>query len=634
MKRFSIIAAAVAVCCCACNQSQVADTPLNVDPASWAPVGGRIQTRWAAQVDPENVLPEYPRPQMVRADWKSLNGLWEYSITPKDQESWQGADGQILVPFAVESSLSGVGKTVTAEESLWYRTTFTVPKNWKKKNLRINFDAVDWASEVYLNGSLVGKHTGGYTAFSYDLTPYLTKGVQELIVKVNDATDDNIQPRGKQISDPHGIWYTAVTGIWQSVWLEPVSATSIADYQVKSDIDKGAISINVSVLDSQSADEVTVELLDGAVGYDTADPSKKVVSKAAGAPGQDITVKVDDVHTWSPDSPYLYGLKIALTRNGKVLDCVQAYTAMRSITAGEDAAGLKRMKLNGEPLFQYGPLDQGWWPDGLYTAPADEALLYDLQMTKEYGFNMIRKHIKVEPSRWFYHCDRLGILVWQDMPSFAVHAARGDWDYNHGYDAGHDYPAVAEAKANYYKEWKEIMTQVKKFQCVVVWVPFNEAWGQFDTKDAVDFTYRNDNTRLVNMSSGGNWVSGKVGDILDSHHYPNPAINIWDPEMVVVLGEYGGIGLPVEGHLWNADKNWGYVTLEDTDAVTSKYEQFAKEMLPLVKKGVSAAVYTQTTDVEGEVNGLMTYDREINKLDVKRVNAANTEVIRAMTSAE
>ncbi|MBQ0148990.1 MAG: beta-galactosidase [Bacteroidales bacterium] len=634
MKRFFFLAAAAVACCCACNQSEVAVSSLNTDPAAWAPAGEHIRTRWAADVDPANAHPEYPRPQMVRADWKSLNGLWEYSITPKEQESWQGADGQILVPFAVESSLSGVGKTVTADESLWYRTTFTVPKNWKKKNIKINFDAVDWASEVYLNGSLVGRHTGGYTAFSYDLTPFLTQGEQELVVKVTDATDDNLQPRGKQVSEPRGIWYTAVTGIWQSVWLEPVSAASIADYQVSSDIKAGTITLNVAVCDSQSDDEVAVELLDGAEGYDTSLPSKKVIAKAAGAPGKDIIVKVDDVHTWSPDSPYLYGLKITLKRGRKTLDCVQAYTAMRSITADSDAAGFKRMKLNGEPLFQYGPLDQGWWPDGLYTAPTDEALLYDLQMTREYGFNMIRKHIKVEPSRWFYHCDRLGILVWQDMPSFAAHAGREDWDYSHGYDAGNDYPATAEAKANYYKEWKEIMNQVKKFQCVVVWVPFNEAWGQFDTKEAVDFTYRTDNTRLVNMSSGGNWVSGKVGDLLDSHHYPNPDINIWDPEMVVVLGEYGGIGLPVEGHLWNTDKNWGYVTLEDTDAVTSRYEQFAKEMIPFVKKGVSAAVYTQTTDVEGEVNGLMTYDRAVNKLDVKRVNAANTEVIKAMNSAE
>lgn len=634
MKHFSILSAAVLICCCACNGSKVAAPSLSIDPSAWAPAGEHIKTRWAAQVSPDNVLPEYPRPQMVREEWKSLNGLWEYSITPKEQESWQGADGQILVPFAVESSLSGVGRLVTPDESLWYRTTFTVPKQWKKKNIKINFDAVDWASEVYLNGTLVGKHTGGYTAFSYDLTPYLTKGVQELVVKVDDATDNNVQPRGKQVSNPRGIWYTAVTGIWQSVWLEPVSSAAILDYNAVSDLNEGSITVNVATSDSQSGDEVVVELLAGAEGYDTAVPSKKVIAEAAGAPGQGIKVKVDDVRTWSPESPYLYGLKLTLKRDGKVLDCVQAYTAMRSIAADKDAAGIMRMKLNGQPLFQYGPLDQGWWPDGLYTAPTDEALRYDVEMTKAYGFNMIRKHIKVEPSRWFYHCDQLGIMVWQDMPSFAAHANGGDWDYTHGYDAGHDYPATAEAKANYYKEWGEIMNQVKKFQCVVVWVPFNEAWGQFDTKAAVDFTYRNDDTRLVNMSSGGNWVSGKVGDVLDSHHYPNPDINIWDPEMVVVLGEYGGVGLPVDGHLWNADKSWGYVTLENYDAVTTRYEQFAKEMLPLVEKGVSAAVYTQTTDVEGEVNGLMTYDREINKLDVKRVNAANTEVIKAMSSAK
>lgn len=629
MKRFSLIAAALIACCCACNQNKVAESSLKTDPSAWSPAGDRIKTRWAAQVDPVNPLPEYPRPQMVRPEWQSLNGLWEYSITPKEQETWQGADGQILVPYAIESSLSGVGKFVAKDESLWYRTVFSVPKKWKGKNVKINFDAVDWASEIYLNGTLVGKHTGGYTAFSYDLTPYLTKGEQELVVKVTDDTQNNIQPRGKQVVKPHGIWYTSVTGIWQSVWLEPVSPAAILDYQVKTDIDEGTITLKVATSDSQSGDKVVVELLSGSEGYDTAVPSKKVVAKAEGAPGENITVKVADVHTWSPDSPYLYGLKLTLKRDKKTLDCVQAYTSMRSITAEKDSKGIMRMLLNGEPLFQYGPLDQGWWPDGLYTAPTDEALAYDVKMTKEYGFNMIRKHIKVEPSRWFYHCDRLGIVVWQDMPSFAAHAERGDWDYS-DYDKGNDYPACAEAKANYYKEWGEIIEQVKKFQCVVVWVPFNEAWAQFDTKAAVDFTYCHDNTRLVNMSSGGNWVSGGVGDILDSHHYPNPDIHVWDPEMVVVLGEYGGIGLPVEGHLWFTDKNWGYITLKDSDEVTTRYEEFAKEMLPFVEKGVSAAVYTQTTDVEGEVNGLMTYDREVNKLDVQRVNAANTEVIKSM----
>lgn len=566
---------------------------------------------------------------MVRSDWKSLNGLWDYAITEAEQDAWDSADGQILVPFAVESALSGVGRTVTDSTALWYKTTFTVPSAWSGKHLKLNFDAVDWKADVYLNGSHIGTHTGGYTAFSYDVTSFLKEGEQELIVKVIDATDNNEQPCGKQVRNPRGIWYTAVSGIWQSVWMEPVAETSVADWYAVSDLEAGTVTVTVDVAGAKDGDMVKVALLDGKVGYSTETPSKKVIAKAKAAAGEPLVLNVKTPHTWSPDDPYLYGLRISVVRGCRKLDEVQAYTAMRSITAEKDAAGIMRMALNGEPLFHYGPLDQGWWPDGLYTAPTDEALRYDLVMTREYGFNMIRKHIKVEPSRWFYYCDQLGIMVWQDMPSFAKHI-HGSWDYS-DYDRGLEYPASDFAKSNYYKEWGEIMEQVKKFQCVVMWVPFNEAWGQFDTRKAVEFTQNYDPTRLVNMSSGGNWVSGKVGDVLDSHHYPGPGINVWDPEMVVVLGEYGGIGLPLEGHLWQPDRNWGYVQYKDSEEVTDTYVDFAEQLIPLVKQGCSAAVYTQTTDVEGEVNGLMTYDRKVNKLIVERVNEANTKVIRSMS---
>lgn len=597
--------------------------------SSWAPVGDKIKTQWAAEVSPENCHAEYPRPEMVRPDWQNLNGLWDYAVTADSLETFSCADGQILVPFPLESSLSGVGRTISAQEALWYKTTFTLSEALSGKKVLLHFGAVDWSAEVFVNGRRVGSHTGGFTAFSFDITEYLTsEGPQELIVKVLDATENDFQPRGKQVLEPRGIWYTAVTGIWQSVWLEGVAETYIKNYDVIADLDGKTLTVCVDLEGAREGDKVKVSLLKGKEGYSTEKPGWWPVARAKAAVGEPLVLKVRRPKTWSPENPYLYGLKISVKRGCKTLDKVQAYTAMREITARKDAKGLKRMYLNGEPLFHYGPLDQGWWPDGLYTAPTDEALKHDLIMTKEYGFNMIRKHIKVEPSRWFYYCDQLGIMVWQDMPSFGDNGPDG-WDYS-AYDRGHDFPATAEAKANYYKEWGEIIDQHKKFQCIVVWVPFNEAWSQFDTKAAVDFTYGHDSTRLVNQCSGGNWVSGGVGDILDSHNYPMPGVHQWDPEMVVVVGEYGGIGLPLEGHLWQPDRNWGYVQYKNSEEVTAKYEEYAKQLETLVEQGVSGAVYTQTTDVEIEVNGLMTYDRAVNKLLVDRVREANEAVIAKM----
>ncbi len=606
--------------------------------ADWAPVDGHISTRWAASVNPENAHPEYPRPEMARKAWVNLNGLWNYRITPASAtyESISEAladgsvpEGHILVPYPIESSLSGVGRTVSEEEALWYRREFTIPDSWKGKRVRLNFGAVDWQADVYVNGHHAGTHTGGFTSFTFDITDYLTEGTQSLAVRVYDATENDFQPRGKQVKKPDGIWYTAVTGIWQTVWLEPVGESAIADYNAVADIDEGTLTVTVNTCGMREGDVVKVSMLRARKGYDTSRPALFSVAKASGKPGESITLKPRRFSKWSPDEPYLHGLRITLWRDGKRIDKIQGYTAMRKISKERDAAGKLRMFLNNEALFQYGPLDQGWWPDGLYTAPTDEALKHDLIMTKEYGFNMIRKHIKVEPSRWFYYCDQLGILVWQDMPCFSDNR-QSQWDFTHGYDAGTDFPATEEQKANYYKEWGEIISQVKKFPCIVAWVPFNENWSQFDTREAVEFTREADPTRLINMASGGNWVSGGCGDILDSHHYPGPHIWVWDPDMVVVLGEYGGIGLPLEGHTWQSDRNWGYVQYNSSEEVTKVYEDYAEKLGELVEEGVSAAVYTQTTDVEGEVNGLMTYDREVNKLIVDRVRAANEAVIARM----
>ena len=594
---------------------------------SWAPAGNHIRTPWAEEVSPTNVHSEYPRPQMVRPEWKSLNGLWEYSITSKDSALPEKFDGNILVPFAVESSLSGVGRTLTPEDALWYKTTFKVPSAWKGKRLMLNFEAVDWQADVYVNDIQVGRHTGGYTHFSFDVTPYLKNGENKLAVRVLDATDNDFQPRGKQVKNPKGIWYTAVSGIWQSVWIEPVAKAHVADYYAVSDIKAGTVDVTVSTEGAQEGDVVKVALLEGGVGYSTENASSKVIAQGMTVPGGTVTLPVKDARLWSPDSPYLYGLKISVVRGGKTIDSVEGYTAMREVSLYTKNKNTKLMGLNGQPLFQFGPLDQGWWPDGLYTAPTDEALKYDIQKTKDFGFNMIRKHIKVEPSRWFYYCDQLGMLVWQDMPCFGSNNLN-KWGV-HNYNEGTDFPATPQAKANYYKEWSEIIAQVKKFPCIVMWVPFNEAWSQFDTRAVVEFTRAQDPTRLINMSSGGNWEPD-CGDIMDNHHYPYPAMYLWETKMANVVGEFGGIGLPLEGHLWQTDRNWGYVQYKNGDEVLDEYEKFADHLILLVNQGVCGAVYTQTTDVEGEVNGLMTYDRKVIKLDEKKLKEINTKVIKSM----
>ena len=601
---------------------------------SWAPAGNRIKTKWAEEVSPTNAHPEYPRPQMLRPEWKSLNGLWDYAVTPKSEARPKTFDGKILVPFAIESSLSGVGKALTPDDALWYSTSFSVPSNWKGKRLILNFDAVDWKAEVFVNDIKVGSHTGGYTRFSLDVTPYVKNGSNSLVVRVEDASDNDFQPRGKQVKDPRGIWYTSVSGIWQSVWIEPVAPAHITDYNVVSSVADKAINVTVDAAGVQEGDVVKVFLLDGGIGYSTetanaakpaADGMYSVLASGMAVPGGTVTLNVRNPKLWSPESPYIYGLDIQILRAGKVIDRVAAYAPMREVSAYRKNGNTLLMGLNGEGLFQLGPLDQGWWPDGLYTAPTDEALKFDIQKTKDFGFNMIRKHVKVEPDRWYYYCDQLGMIVWQDMPSFAVSKKWGMYYYGEG----EDWPASPEAKANYYKEWGEILNQFKKFQCIAVWVPFNEAWSQFDTKDVVAFTKRTDPTRLVNQSSGGSWEEG-VGDILDNHHYPYPAFRMWDKNMINVLGEYGGIGFPVQGHLWQADKNWGYVQYKSGDEVLAEYADFAEQLKQLIKQGCSAAVYTQTTDVEIEVNGLMTYDRKVIKMDENKLRAVNEGIIKSM----
>ncbi|MCI7782893.1 MAG: beta-galactosidase [Parabacteroides sp.] len=585
--------------------------------AQWKPAGDKIKTAWAEQVNPQQVLPEYPRPIMERADWQNLNGEWDYAIRPKGEVEPATFDGKILVPFAVESSLSGVQQMVGEANELWYKRTFQVPSAWKGKEILLHFGAVDWQADVFVDDVLIGSHVGGYTPFSLNVTPYLSakSATHKLVVRVWDPSDKGYQPRGKQVSNPEGIWYTPVTGIWQTVWLEPVNASHITAIKAIPDVDKQVMHVTVSACSpSLASDIVEVELLD----------KGQVIASAKGVQGKELRLAVKQPTLWEPSNPYLYDMKVRLTKNGRSVDEVKSYTAFRKISTVRDAQGLMRMCLNNKPLFQYGPLDQGWWPDGLYTAPTDEALLYDIKKTKEWGFNMIRKHVKVEPARWYYHCDKEGILVWQDMPS-------GDMDNQwkpRVYNGGTDRQRTEASIANYYQEWKEIMDLCVSNPSVVVWVPFNEAWGQFDTEKVVAWTKAYDPSRLVNPASGGN--HRPCGDILDLHNYPGPDMFLFDPIRVNVLGEYGGIGLAVEDHLWWNKRNWGYIQFKNSDEVTAEYVKYAKQLKDFVKKGFSAAVYTQTTDVEGEVNGLMTYDRKVIKINEAQIRAINQEVIRSM----
>ncbi len=583
--------------------------------AQWSPAGDKIKTKWAEEIDVNNVLPEYPRPMMERADWKNLNGLWEYAIKKVGSPEPSGFDGEILVPFAVESSLSGVQKRVGDDNELWYRRLFTIPSNWKNKKVLLHFGGVDWRSNIWINDIKVGTHEGGYAPFSFDVTPFLTKsGKQKLVVKVWDPSDKGYQPRGKQVSRPEGIWYTPVTGIWQTVWLEPVAEKYIEYIRTAPDIDKNRLSVELLSNGTNYTDVYQVEVFDGTTKIATVKASTN----------QSIDISIPDAKLWDTDSPFLYDLKVSLFSNGKVIDQVDSYFAMRKVSTRRDEHGIVRLQLNNQDVFQFGPLDQGWWPDGLYTAATDEALKYDIVKTKDFGYNMIRKHVKVEPARWYTHCDQLGILVWQDMPN-GGHSPQ--WQ-NRKYFDGTELKRSTESEANYRAEWKAIMDFLYSHPSIVCWVPFNEAWGQFKTKEIVEWTKAYDPSRLVNPASGGNHYP--VGDMLDLHNYPHPDMYLYDAQRATVLGEYGGIGLALEEHLWATDRNWGYVQFKNKNQVTDEYVKYGKQLLNLIKAGFSAAVYTQTTDVEGEVNGLMTYDRKVIKIDEDRVKAINQKICNSL----
>ena len=583
--------------------------------AQYAPAGDKIRTPWAEQIDVNNVWKEYPRPIMERTAWKNLNGLWSYAVKPKGEAQPTKWDGEILVPFCIESSLSGVGKTLGDKNELWYNRTFTVPAQWKKQNVLLHFGAVDWKADVWVNDVKVGSHTGGYVPFSFDITQALKAGENKLTVRVWDPTDRGYQPRGKQVCNPDGIWYTPVSGIWQTVWLEPVAPMHIENLRILPNVDANTVTVTVQKSVECPAMMAEVKVLDGG----------KLVATARGINNEPVEVRMpENPKLWSPDSPFLYDLEVTIYKDGKPVDSVKSYAAMRKISTKRDDNGIVRLQLNNKDLFQFGPLDQGWWPDGLYTAPSYEAMIFDIDKTKEWGFNMIRKHIKVEPAAWYTYCDRKGIIVWQDMPSGDRNP---EWQM-HQYFTGTELKRSAESEACYRKEWKEIMDFLYSYPCICTWVPFNEAWGQFKTPEIAEWTKQYDPSRLVNPASGGNFYH--CGDIVDLHNYPGPRMYLYDGERANVLGEYGGIGLALEGHLWQPDRNWGYVQFKNSKEVTDEYVKFGNELLKYIKQGFTAAVYTQTTDVEIEVNGVMTYDRKVMKMDEKRLRKMNDEIVNSL----
>ena len=588
---------------------------LSAPAQAWQPAGDKIKTAWADKVDPACPLPEYPRPTLVRPAWQNLNGHWNYAIRPADAPQPELFDGKILVPYPLESSLSGVQRRLAENEVLWYERRFTVPAEWRQGALLLHFGAVDWEADVYLNGIRVGGHKGGYTAFSIDIAPYLTRGEQTLAVRVTDPTDRGTQPRGKQVTEARTIWYTPVTGIWQTVWLEPVPESRIASLRTTPDIDTKSLTVEAAIVGARRGDIVEITLRDNG----------RTVAEARAAAGEPLRLTLPEMKLWTPDTPMLYDLETTLLRGGKSVDRVGSYAAMRKNSVVRGKEGFLRLALNDRECFQFGPLDQGWWPDGLYTAPTDEALAYDIIKTKDLGFNMIRKHVKVEPERWYWHCDRLGILVWQDMPNGGPSP---EWQNNRYFD-GTEAKRTAESEAQFRKEWIEIVDQLYNHPSVAMWVPFNEAWGQFRTEEIARWTKDYDPTRIVNAASGGNFYPD-AGEVLDIHSYPHPRFFLFDIGRVNVIGEYGGIGLPLEGHLWQPDQNWGYVRFKNAGEVTDEYVRYAEMLERLIPTGCSGAVYTQTTDVEIEVNGLMTYDRKRMKVDERRLHEVNQRLCRSL----
>ena len=594
---------------------------LNSFCQEWQPLDGKIMSRWAEDVTPDNVWQEYPRPQFERSTWKNLNGMWDYVILKPNQPKPKSYEGKILVPFSFESALSGVGKSISPEDKMWYRKKFIIPSEWKGKRILLNFEAVDHDTNVWVNDIFVGSHKGGFDRFSFDITTFLNvRGNQTIEVSVKDGTNLSPQLRGKQHFKPSGIVYTPVSGIWQTVWLEAVSNEAyLGEVKITTDIDKGTVKITPFGHEAlRSNYKVKASIY----------KNKSKIAEGSVSTNKLIELKIREPKLWSPDNPNIYGLKLTLTNpKGEIIDQVDSYFGMRKISLGNHK-GVKYLFLNNKPLFHYGTLDQGWWPDGLLTPPSDAAMRYDIEITKAMGFNMIRKHVKIEPDRWYYHCDHLGILVWQDMPSGGKMVEkingpttnkRGDKKYytnlQHVGRTDGDLNKNIVESIQFETELRKMINIHYNSPSIVVWVPFNEGWGQYDTCRISDLVKGLDSSRLVIPTSG--WSLRNCGDIYDIHTYD---VDLKKPpyhqDRATVIGEYGGIGLPIKKNLWNPNTiNWGYQTYNSQKELIKSYEYKFNQILKMKEMhGLSGAVYTQTTDVEGEVNGLLTYDREVIKI--------------------
>jgi len=561
--------------------------------ADYVPKTPPLTTPWTGQVSLTNPLPEYPRPQLTRPDWQSLNGQWQFaaagSIT--NPPVGQTLPETVLVPYPIESALSGI---MRHETNMWYRRTFTVPSGWSGRRVQLNFGAVTWRASVWVNGVPFGSHSGGYDSFTFDITNALNGGQNELIVGVYSPVDAAGVPLGKQRLNPAGIFYTAASGIWQSVWLEPTAPVRVTRLDTTPDLPAGVLDLVVQTAGG-TGQTVTAEVLSGG----------QIVGSASGSPGQHLRVPVPNARLWTPEDPFLYDLRVRLSGG----DAVGGYFGMRSVGKGM-VGGVMRPLLNGKFVYQMGTLDQGYWPDGIYTAPTDEALRFDLERQKALGFNMVRKHVKVEPARWFYWADRLGLLVWQDMPSMFSNAAAD--------------------RANFESELRRVVDQLRGYTSIVMWVPFNEGWGEFDPARIADLVRSWDPSRLVNNNSGSNCCGfdGGNGDIIDDHIYVGPGTpNLPTATRAAVLGEYGGIGLRVSGHEWSPGNGFGYELVGDSATLTRRYADITGAIRDLVyPRGLSASVYTEPTDVENEVNGFYTYDRRVLKMDGAQVLAVNNAV--------
>ena len=618
----------------------------------------QLYTRWGRELDPQNVLPEYPRPLLRRSSYTNLNGYWDYAFT-REFKIPEKYDGQILVPFSPEAVLSGVSRQLMPDEYLWYRRIFIIEGwNGRKSGRRLilHFGAVDQACAVYVNGQRAARHTGGYLPFEADITQLVRDGENELIVAVKDLSDTSCHARGKQRLERGGMFYTAQSGIWQTVWMEEVPETYIQTIESVTDPDAGTVRIRVTAAENnkyegtevktsghQEGDRasglpVQVQIHRPGLYTDSCEYSgaEEILCRAIGSAGEWIEIAIPDIMLWTCETPYLYFYTVTLGE-----DQAESYFAMRRFSVEKDEKGIPRICMNGEVQFQNGVLDQGYWPDGLYTAPCDEAFIYDIRAMKELGFNMLRKHIKIEPQRWYYHCDRLGMLVWQDMvcggSSYrhwfvtylatlfnAMHVTIKDGRHSRSLLSRRD----AEGRKQFFRETRDTVEALRIHPSIVCWVPFNEGWGQFDALKAADFVRSLDPTRLIDHASG--WFDQKGGDLCSLHYYFFTLKFRPEPVRALALTEFGGYSWQIPGHSYS-EKLYGYGKYDSRQSLTRGYRRLlASTILPAVKQGISATIYTQLSDVEEEVNGLYTYDREILKPNGETVRRLNQELKNAV----